>query len=772
MRSDTIKTIGIFLGTCVIALVVIFGAVTMTGKGKGLGKRLQLGQKYLTEAKYEEAVIVFQKILKTDPKQMEAYAGIAQAFEEMNKKEDALPYLEQALTVVEKEYDRSDKRFEKTQVILTKLALLYDEKSETEKAQHVRKILKEKGFEEEETEPDTAQESTGITVARPDLTKMKLEQVISYLYWADGGKEKQWEISKLTEEDAGKIISACVNAALVLSGEDQLGLSEGYEENGGEIISRETAVRLLKGIGIPTSEINYENVNGIREENGAIISDAPDYSEFRLYSHIVNMIPEKDGSLVLTGNVGWTAWEVDSDVNAKQDPGFVEHFKAVLARTEDDYLDGYVFTHFECGAANHNGEYSISYDASGEKDGFVKVLQSLYQKPQLYMKNASWLENVQFTVADVNQDDKTELLISFAGESEEDTYYGIWQWNPQMKQAYMVDKNRSGAAYFGVNRLMQWDDVSGNGVVIYKYDMETGRYLFLDSAYKNEYGNEQWSFDRVGKGEINIEERDAILQKYLPQDQQFDLQWKKLTQENIDDLKKNGIWTTGKMPPQETAAAAETAADPGAGEMTAFADFLKKALAAPKTYLDPDASTDGMYDNSFVIADVNQDGKKELLIEYQMDMGPGLLTGVWQWDAGSGDLVLKNTFGGSGQYYKNGVVTVDVAHNHTYGSVIWPYTVYIYNAGTGTYEDFAYAYCADTDWGTDSGAYKAEEDLDHDGVIYYFRTGQDMERPITEGDPLTEAQYNALIEKYMPENQKLTLNWQPLTAENIEKLTR
>lgn len=40
----------------------------------------------------------------------------------------------------------------------------------------------------------------------------------------------------------------------------------------------------------------------------------------------------------------------------------------------------------------------------------MKVLQSLYQNPQLYMKNASWLENVQFTVADVNQDDKTERL--------------------------------------------------------------------------------------------------------------------------------------------------------------------------------------------------------------------------------------------------------------------------------------------------------------------------------------------------------------------------
>ena len=319
MRSDTIKTIGIFLGTCAIALVVIFGAVTMNGKGKGLEKRLQLGQKYLTEAKYEEAVIVFQKILKIDPKQMEAYAGIAQAFEEMDKKEDALPYLEQALNIIEKEYDRSDKRFEKTQLVLTKMALLYDEKSETEKAQHVREILKEKGFEKEETGSDTAQENTGITVVRPDLTKMKLEQVISYLYWADGGKEKQWEINKLTEEEAGKIISACVNAALVLSGEDQLGLSEGYEENGGEIISRETAARLLKGIGIPTSDINYENVNGVREENGAIISDEPDYSEFQLYAHIVNMIPEKDGSLVLTGNVGWTAWEVDSDVNAKQD---------------------------------------------------------------------------------------------------------------------------------------------------------------------------------------------------------------------------------------------------------------------------------------------------------------------------------------------------------------------------------------------------------------------------------------------------------------------
>lgn len=70
-----------------IVLVIISLAVILSGCKKSLeqqiAEQLELGQRYLTEMNYKEAVVAFQKVIELDEKIIDAYWGLGQAYEEV-----------------------------------------------------------------------------------------------------------------------------------------------------------------------------------------------------------------------------------------------------------------------------------------------------------------------------------------------------------------------------------------------------------------------------------------------------------------------------------------------------------------------------------------------------------------------------------------------------------------------------------------------------------------------------------------------------------------
>jgi tetratricopeptide (TPR) repeat protein len=62
-------------------------------------QQFKLGNKYLEDGKYEEAVLAFQKIIKIEPKNIEARLQLAKAYEKMNKFENAEKILKEAMTI-------------------------------------------------------------------------------------------------------------------------------------------------------------------------------------------------------------------------------------------------------------------------------------------------------------------------------------------------------------------------------------------------------------------------------------------------------------------------------------------------------------------------------------------------------------------------------------------------------------------------------------------------------------------------------------------------
>ena len=66
----------------------------LSGCGKSveqqITEQLQLGQKYLSEQNYEEAVVAFQKVIDLDSKQIEGHKGLVEAYKELGRFDEAI----------------------------------------------------------------------------------------------------------------------------------------------------------------------------------------------------------------------------------------------------------------------------------------------------------------------------------------------------------------------------------------------------------------------------------------------------------------------------------------------------------------------------------------------------------------------------------------------------------------------------------------------------------------------------------------------------------
>lgn len=82
---------------CVAAIVaaLVLGIPAKVNAAR-IGKQLDLGNKYLASADYDNAEVTFNKALKIDPKSVEAATGMAKVYNEKKQPEKALEYVEKA----------------------------------------------------------------------------------------------------------------------------------------------------------------------------------------------------------------------------------------------------------------------------------------------------------------------------------------------------------------------------------------------------------------------------------------------------------------------------------------------------------------------------------------------------------------------------------------------------------------------------------------------------------------------------------------------------
>ena len=98
------KKWGAIGGVVVIIVALMIGIGIYNMPENRLSRQLDLGQKYLSEQNYEQAAIEFDKAIEIEPKNADAYLGMADAYFGMGDYQKAIEVLEEGYSNVPEEY--------------------------------------------------------------------------------------------------------------------------------------------------------------------------------------------------------------------------------------------------------------------------------------------------------------------------------------------------------------------------------------------------------------------------------------------------------------------------------------------------------------------------------------------------------------------------------------------------------------------------------------------------------------------------------------------
>ncbi len=160
---------------------------------------------------------------------------------------------------------------------------------------------------------------------------------------------------------------------------------------------------------------------------------------------------------------------------------------------------------------------------------------------------------------------------------------------------------------------------------------------------------------------------------------------------------------------------------------------------------------------SFAVADVNDDGTDELIVDYTQTYTLGMYSEIFTVNDYN-HLVSLGRYGAYPEFYKYGYMVLKASHNQGPGDAIWPYSVYSYSNYSNRFNSVYSAYSIDKNKDFPN-KYNPSEDLDHDGVIY-----------VVNNKKLTKAQYDAYVNAYIPSKNKLNISWKKITNSNINNL--
>ncbi len=123
-----------------------------------------------------------------------------------------------------------------------------------------------------------------------------------------------------------------------------------------------------------------------------------------------------------------------------------------------------------------------------------------------------------------------------------------------------------------------------------------------------------------------------------------------------------------------------------------------------------------MAENCFAVADVDQDGREELLVRWTTTTTAGSLEVVYDYNPVSGE--LKNEFCAYPllTYYDNGVIKAGWSHNQVPPAEFWPCTFYQYDPAENSYVEIGSLRVWD-DIG-EEWDFPTDRDADGDGTVY------------------------------------------------------
>ncbi len=179
-----------------------------------------------------------------------------------------------------------------------------------------------------------------------------------------------------------------------------------------------------------------------------------------------------------------------------------------------------------------------------------------------------------------------------------------------------------------------------------------------------------------------------------------------------------------------------------------------------------------MAKNCFAVADVDQDGREELLVRWTTTTTAGSLEVVYDYNPVSGE--LKNEFCAypALTYYDNGVIKAEWSHNQVPPAEFWPCTFYQYEPESNSYVEIGSLRAWD-DIG-EEWDFPTEGDVDGDGTVYEIvKAGEEYSGYDSgyEGFKFNQADVDEWLSGFMEGAKELSIEYYPMKHESFADFT-
>lgn len=190
---------------------------------------------------------------------------------------------------------------------------------------------------------------------------------------------------------------------------------------------------------------------------------------------------------------------------------------------------------------------------------------------------------------------------------------------------------------------------------------------------------------------------------------------------------------------------------------------------------DPNEKNEVVGDNAFAVADVDQDGREELLIRWTGSSVNGMSEKEYEYDYNPASGQLRLVAGGFSTvtYYDNGICKDRFADEQwTEG----PYRLYRYQSGCDSYMAVASAdawnKALGDEWWADGRPFPDELDTDGDGILYnIYIIGEGEESYEYEDYKYNRIDFDEVFGKYTEGAKELSIEYQPLEYESFADFT-
>ena len=223
------------------AVLLVLTLVLGTGCQKKMTVQdyLDLGDKYLTEANYEEAIVAFTKAIEVEPKAMKAYEGLANAYIKTENYEKAQDVLQSGISVYEglTEDERTDEFrliYEELLKLEEKIKLYLDAENSSDMEENENETLAETDLVDAEKEHLIAEtkEKYG-SILEKVLAEIRSQDPTYTHYFTDDFKSfvKSLEKPLIWQQEDGDYLGLYVGTdgdVYVYLGEMDNGIRSGY----------------------------------------------------------------------------------------------------------------------------------------------------------------------------------------------------------------------------------------------------------------------------------------------------------------------------------------------------------------------------------------------------------------------------------------------------------------------------------------------------------------------------------------------------------------